>query len=47
MSDVVWTPAMEAWKAEALSRCKPLTVRQLDIIRPLARKAMLTDSIAA
>ncbi|KXX59428.1 hypothetical protein [Rhodococcus sp. LB1] len=38
MSTVEWTPAMEAWLQEALSRSKPLTVRQLDTILPLFRK---------
>lgn len=38
MREVTWTPAMETWVQEALSRSKPLTVRQLDILRPLFRK---------
>ena len=38
MSTVEWTPEMRAWLDEVMSRSKPLSVRQLDIIVPLARK---------
>jgi hypothetical protein len=41
-----WTPAMHAWLAEVTSRMEPLTVRQLDIIRPLARKVAVADRTA-
>lgn len=43
---VEWTPAMHAWLAEVTSRMEPLTVRQLDIIRPLARKVAVADRAA-
>ena len=38
MAKVDWTPAMQKWLDEVMSRCPALSVRQLDIIVPLARK---------
>ncbi|WP_288076313.1 hypothetical protein [Rhodococcus sp. (in: high G+C Gram-positive bacteria)] len=34
-----FTPEEEAWIEEALSRSKPPTVEQLDVITPLFRRA--------
>lgn len=44
---VEWTPEMQAWLDEVMSRSKPLSVRQLDIIRPLARRVAIADQVAA
>jgi hypothetical protein len=45
---VDWTPAMQAWLDEVVSRMpEQLTVRQLDIIRPLAREVSNADQVAA
>ena len=34
-----WTPAMQAWLDETMSRSKPPTIRQLDIVRNAFRNA--------
>jgi hypothetical protein len=47
MSGVEWTPAMQAWLDEVMSRSKPLSVRQLDLVRSLARETAATEQIAA
>jgi hypothetical protein len=45
---VDWTPAMQAWLDEVVSRMpEQLTVRQLDIIQPLARQVAHVDQAAA
>jgi len=36
-----FTPEQEAWLEETLSRSKPPTVAQLDVITPLFRRAAL------
>ena len=38
-SELEWTAAMEAWAQETLSRSKPLTVRQLDIVTGAFQRA--------
>lgn len=42
-----WTPAMQAWLEETMSRSRPLSVRQLDIIRPLISEVASDERIAA
>ncbi|WP_332519172.1 hypothetical protein [Speluncibacter jeojiensis] len=45
MSD--WTPQMQAWVDETLSRSRPLTVRQMDVIRAESRRAVQSERIAS
>jgi hypothetical protein len=47
MSTAEWTPAMQAWLEEAMSRSRPLSVRQLDLIRPLISEAAADGRAAA
>lgn len=35
-----WTPAMEEWAIETLSRSKPLSVRQLDTVTAAFRRTV-------
>lgn len=45
MSD--WSPAMQAWLDEVMSRSKPLTVFQLDAIKSEFRKVKIETPTAA
>ena len=38
-----WTPEMQKWLEETMSRSKPLSVRQLDVVRTAFRKAAVSD----